>query len=269
MIKLIFCILFIFSAQQVFAQNIATFGNQSISKKEFQKSYKKALENGISLNRAPTKKEHLEDMIRYKIGLLEAKNTNLKSNPKVKDALELELYKGLLEVNLAKDVDKIRVTEKQMKAYYKNNPFMRSSHIFIRLPKNPNAKQVAEAQKRANKIYQNLSKSKKPWTVQVRNATDDTQTKTIGGDLGYHGSSTLHPVYYGTLKKMTVNQISPPIRGLFGFHIIKKTGQLSYERADKNAIQLAVFNEKRFDVYDRYFGKLKSKYKVFTNKDLL
>jgi len=248
---------------------IAKIGNESISDSEFKQSYAKALENGASLNRLPSKEEHLQDMIKFKLGLIEAERSNLKSNPLVKKALQLELYKGLLEVNLASAVNKIKVSEKEMLNYYRKNPYMRSSHIFIRLPKSANSAQIAEAKKRADKIYNSVIKEKSPWSVQVRKFTDDTQTKTTGGDLGYHGSSTLHPPFYNALKSMKMDEISKPVKGLFGFHIIKKTGQLSYERSDKNAIKLAVFNKKRYQIFDKYFEILASKYKISINKDLL
>lgn len=251
------------------AKTIAKVGNQIISDAEFKSSYVKALENGASLNRLPSKEEHLQDMIKFKLGLIEADKTNLRANPLVKKALQLELYKGLLEINLADAVNKIKVSEQEMVSYYKNNPFMRSSHIFIRLPKSATAVQIAEAKKRSDKIYKSVADQKTPWSVQVRKFTDDTQTKASSGDLGYHGSNTLYPAFYNTLKNMEINSISKPVQGLFGFHIIKKTGQLSYERSDKNAIKLAVFNKKRYQILDRYFDKLASKHKVSINKDLL
>ena len=263
------CYLLLFSIQNALAKTLARVGNQTITEKEFNKSYAIALKNGASLNRLPTKAEHLEDMVRFKTGLLEANKTKLSSHPQVKKALQLELYKGLLEVRLAKAVDKIKVKDSEMKSYYKNNPFIRSSHIFVRLPPNPTSKQVAEAKSRANKFYKDVSSQKKPWNVYVRSYTDDTDSKAIGGDLGYHGPETLHPKYYNSLKKLSMNQVSAPIRGPFGFHIIKRTGALSYTRADKNLIKVSVFNKKRYAIFDRYFEKLKAKYKVSSNKDLL
>jgi len=272
MLKTIYRLFYVFLLSLSFAAQakiIAKVGNTSISDTEFNKSYSEALLNGASINRLPTKAEHLQDMIKFKLGLIEAEKTNLKENPLVKKALQLELYKGLLEINLAKSVGKIKVSKSDLKSYYKTNPFIRSSHIFIRLPKSPNAKQIAEAKKRADKIYSNVITQKKPWSVQVRKYTDDTQTKAKSGDLGYHGPTSLYEGYYTALKKLSINSISKPVRGLFGFHIIKKTGQLSYERADKNAVQLAVFNKKRYQVMDKYFQKLKAKHKVSINKDLL
>lgn len=257
------------SASTSFGQTVAQIGSTKISKAEFTKSYKQAVENSQSLTKKPTKEQHLEDMVRFKLGLTEAIKSNIKSNANVKKALELELYKGLLEVNLSKQVNRIKVSDSEMRSYYKKYPQIRSSHIFIKLPENPKSAQVAEGKKRADKIYSDVITGKKTWDMYVRAYTDDKVTKVISGDLGYHGKSSLYPTYYKALRRLKMGKVSPPTRGVYGFHIIKKTGEFSYERSDKNVTKIAIFNEKRFKILDRYFDKLKSKYKVSYNKDLL
>ena len=272
MSKLNLCVsilIFLFISNSSYAEVIAKAGSVSITDKEFNESYEKAVENSLALNRPPTKKEHLEDMIRYRIGLQEAKKINLQNNPLVKQALELELYKGLLEVRLANAVEKINVSESDMKSYYSNNPEIRSSQILISYPVNANKTQIAEARSRALKIYKDVSSGQKKWDVYTRMYSDDTQTKNFGGDMGYHSSKSIHPKYYETLKKLKMGQVSPPVQGVYGFHIIKKTGIHSYERANKNAIKVAVFDEKRFKIFDKYFQQLKQKYSVSVKKDFL
>lgn len=244
------------------AKVIAQAGNIKITDSEFNKSYKKAIQNSMALDRPPTKKEHLEDMIRYRIGLAEAKRRNLNNHPAVKKALELELYKGLLEVSLADAVEKIKITDAEMKSYYRQNPEMRSSHILISYPIGASEKQILEAKKRAIKIYKDVITGDKKWSVYVRMYSDDNATKTVEGDVGYQSARTIQPKYYNALKKLKMGAVSPPIQSLYGFHIIKKTGQRSYKRANKDALKIAVFDEKRFQIFDKYFEKLKRKYKV-------
>ena len=255
--------------QPSFAEVIAKAGSVSITDKEFNDSYEKAVKNSLALNRPPTKTEHLEDMIRYRIGLQEARKTNLQNNPLVKKALELELYKGLLETRLASAVERINVSENDMKRYYSNNPEIRSSQILISLPVNANQKQISQARNRALKIYKDVSSGNKKWDVYTRMYSDDTQTKNFGGDMGYHSSKSIHPKYYSTMQKLKMGQVSPPVQGVYGFHIIKKTGVHSYERANKNAIKVAVFDVKRFAIFDKYFEQLKNKYSVSVKKDFL
>ncbi len=251
------------------AQTVAQIGSVKISKSDFEKSYQQTLQNSRSLTRPPTRQEHLEDMIRFKLGLQEAAKLNVAKNPAVKKSLELTLYKGLLEVKLSKQVDKIKVSEKEMRAFYKKHPHMRSSHIFIRFPENPTPQQIKKITSRANKIYTHILSDKKKWPVHVKNYSDDEPTKIIAGDLGYHSSSSLYPSYYSTLKSLKIGSISKPFRGLFGLHIVKKTDQLSFEDADKNAIKITVFNKKRFLILNKYFNNLKKKYNVSYNNDAL
>lgn len=266
--KIIVYSVFLFSVQ-AFGQSLATVGDHTISKKEFQKSYKEAIKNSQNFSRPPSKKEHLEDMVRFKAGLIEAEKTNLRNHPRVKKALELELYKGLLETQLGSKVDKISVSENEMKNYYNRYPQMRSSHILFRFPINASKEQIAEARSRALKAYKDISSGRKKWSVYVRAYSDDDQTKTLGGDIGYHTSESIYPSYYNTLKSLKMGEISAPVQGLYGFHIIKKTGQYSYERANKNLIKMSVFNQKRYSLLDKYFETLKKKYKVSYNNDLL
>ena len=265
---LIFSLAFAFSTTAL-AKVIAQAGDIKITDSEFEKSYSRAIQNSMALDRPPTKKEHLEDMLRYRIGLAEAKKNNLSSNPQVKKALELELYKGFLEVNLAKDVERIKVSDSEMKSYYLQNPTMRSSHILISYPIGASKKQIQEAKSRAVKIYKDVIKGQKKWSVYVRMYTDDNATKTLEGDIGYQSSRTIQPRYYGALKKLKMGAISPPVQSIYGFHIIKKTGQRSYERANKDALKIAVFDKKRFQIFDKYFDKLKRKYKVSVDPNFL
>lgn len=251
---------------QANAKVLAKVGNKTITESEFKKSYAQAIVNSKFSTRPPTKKEHLEDLIRYHAGLQEAARINLKNNPIVKKALELELYKGLLETQLGKKVEKIKVSEKEMQQYYQNNPNYRSSHILIAYPINGTSTQIEEAKKRALKIYKDVMSGTKKWETYVRMYSDDLQNKTYGGDMGYHGAKSIHPRYYKALKKLQMGQISTPVQGVYGFHIIKKTGTQSYKMANKNAIKIAVFDTKRFKIFDRYFEKLKKRTKVSVAK---
>ncbi len=263
---LILCLSFGFSA---WAQTIAKIGSTKISKPEFEKSYKQTLNNSRALMRPPTRQEHLEDMIRFKLGLKEAKKSKLAAHPTVKKSLELALYKGLLEIKLSKEINKIKVSENEMRASYKKNPHIRSSHIFIRFPQNPTPQQVKNITSRANKVYAQILAKKKKWPIHVENYSDDESTKTDAGDLGYHGPDSLYPAYYAVLKSLKIGDISKPFRGLFGLHIVKKTHQLSFQKADKNAIKITVFNKKRFKILNSYFNSLKKKYGVSYNKGAL
>ena len=68
---------------------------------------------------------------------------------------------------------------------------------------------------------------------------------------------------------MKKNEIAGPVRTLYGYHIVKLTDTRAYQNANKKQLRAAVFDQKRKIIFDRYFKKLKSKYKVSKNTSLV
>ena len=49
-------------------------------------------------------------------------------------------------------------------------------------------------------------------------------SKKKGGDLGWFGPRMMVPAFERSVKTLSLDQISKPVRTQFGTHIIKKTG---------------------------------------------
>lgn len=246
---------------------LATVGSKKITLQEFNSKYND-VRSKAAIN-APTKKQFLEDLIRFEIGAQEAEKRNLEKDPIVQDRLRQELYKALLEKELGQDVQKIQVSEKEMVAWYKNNPEIRFSHILIELKPGATAEQKAEAMKRGNEIMGEVKKSKRPFEELVKIYTDDPLSKTTGGDVGWQSRETIVPTMYEAALSGKVGEVKGLIETQFGFHIVKITGRRSYENANKRQIRFAVFNEKRKQAFDSYFDKLKKSYSIKTNSSLI
>lgn len=247
---------------------VATVGNKKITLGEFNKKYKEVTSQVIT--NMPSKKLFLEDLVRYEMGLQEAKKRNLENDPLVQDRLNQELYKGLLEKELGKKVQENKVSDAEMKAYYVKNPQIRVSDILIEVKPGASDQQRAEAKKRANEILAEVLKSKRPFEELVRLYSDDLTTKNLGGDIGWQSRLTLISSYYNTALGMKLNQITPSlVETPFGYHVFKLTGKRSYEEASKREIRMAVFDEKRKVVFDEYFNKLKKQYPVNVNSKLV
>lgn len=245
-----------------FAQTIATIGSRKISKKEFDDRYRDVVEQTVN---PPSKTEFLEDLIRYEVGLQEAKKIGLQNDPAVKERMNQELYKAMIEKSLSDKVEKINVTEAEMKKYYQSNPEIRTSHILTEIKPDATAKQIEAARKRAQQIYAQVKKSKRPFNDLVRLYSDDPISKRNGGDIGWQTRLTLVPNYYNAAIRMKQNQVLGIIKTQFGYHIIKMTGKRSYKDADKRNIRMAVFDLKRKTLFDRYFEQLKKKYRISIN----
>ncbi len=257
---------------QVFAQKptdvVATIGTQKITLEQFNKKYAEVLSQ-VSVN-PPSRKLFLEDLVRYELGVQQAKKMNLEKDPLVADRINQEMYKGLLEKELGKKVQNIKVSDEEMKTWYAKNPQIRLSVLIVEVKPGATAEQRAEAKKRATEILSEVKKSKRPFEELVRLYSDDTTTKNIGGDVGWQSRITLNPAYYDAAIALKLNAMTDDlVETAFGFHIIKLTGKHSFEEAPKREIRMAVFDEKRKVLFDEYFAALKKAAKIQTNPKLV
>lgn len=249
------------------AQVVFSVGNTKVTLEQFKK---RLAEYKSSTFNPPSAEQLLEDWVRFEVGVQEAEKEKMQTDPAVKERYRQVLYNALLEKNLGKKVEQIPITEADMKAYYKRNPELRLSHIFIEYPVKATAEQHEIARKRAYEIYENVKKelrNKRSFEDLVKLYSDDLSTKDNGGDMGFQSRVTVP--FYDTLVKMRVGDVSAPIESRQGFHIIKVTGRNSYGDADKRQVRAAVFDQKRAKIFNEYFEKLKRQYRIQVNKDAI
>ena len=262
----IFCSVFSYG-QKKGDEVVATIGNTKITVKDFNDKFNQAFKS--SVNPLPTKKQFLEELVRFEVGVQEAEKRNLDRDPIVRDAMRRELYKGLLEKELGMKVQNMPITEAEMAEHYKRNPEVRFSHILFELKPNPTVEQRKEALDRANKILDEVKKSKRPFPELVKLYSDDPLSKQVGGDAGWQSRLTIVPQLYDAAVSGKPGEIRGLIETQFGFHIIKITERRTYENASKRAVRLSVFEEKRKKIFDEYMEKLKKNYSIKSNPDLV
>ena len=245
---------------------VATVGNYRITSKEFKDRYEEVVKNTLN---PPAKEVFLEDLVRYRVGLQEAKKRKLDEDPLYKERADQELYKTLIEREIGKKVDAIRVTEDEMKAFYSKSPEIRSSHILIEFKPDATEAQKNAARERAKEIYKEVLASKRPFQELVALYSDDPLSKNTGGDVGWQSSITLVPAYYDVILKMKVGEVRGVVETPYGFHIIKVTDRRGYNDANKRTLRAAVFEQRRKAVFDDYFAKIKKTYTINVNKTAL
>jgi peptidyl-prolyl cis-trans isomerase C/peptidyl-prolyl cis-trans isomerase D len=248
------------------AQVLATVGNSKITAEEFNRRLEEIKKQAMN---PPTNEQFLEDLIRYKIGVQEATKLKLENDPAVKERFEQVLYNSLLEKQLGNKVEAIKITDAEMKDFYKKNPELRLAHILIDIKPNATAAEREAAKKRAGEILDDVRKSKRPFEELVKLYSDDMPTKEMGGDIGYQSRVTVVPLIYDTAMNMRIGEIKGLIETKFGFHILKLIDKRSYDLADKRQIRAALFDAKRAKIFNEYFERLKKRYKVEVNKDAL
>ena len=242
---------------------LATVGEKQITLKEFNERYDEVIRNTAN---PPTKELFLEDLVRYEMGVQEAYKKGIDKDPVVKERMRQEIYKGLVERELTKKINEIKVTEPDMKKFYEKSPEIRTSHILIEFKPDATDAQKKAAKDRAKEIYSEVQKSKRPFEELVALYSDDVLSKRTGGDVGWQTSVTLVPSYYEAAMKMKLNEVRGLIETQYGFHIVKMTGRRSYDEANKRQIRAAVFDGKRKELFDQYFANLKKSYSIKINK---
>ena len=245
---------------------VAVVGTKNITIKDLNEKYDEVLKSTLN---PPTREVFLEDLVRYEMGVQEAMKKGINEDPIVKERIRQEIYKGLIERELGKRVADIKVSEKEMQAYYTKNPEIRTSHILIEFRPDATDEQKKAARDRAGEIFEEVKKSKRPFEELVALYTDDVLSKRTGGDVGWQSAMTLVPNYYGTALNMKVGEVKGLIETQYGFHIIKVIGRRGYNDANKRQIRAAVFDEKRKEIFDDYFSKLRKQYPVKVNKALI
>lgn len=270
--KRILLVCFLFMTTTAFAQKdsdvVATVGAKKITLGEFNKKYKDVVAQVLS--NPPSRQVFLEDLVRYELGLQEAKKRGLEKDPVVQDQMNQAMYKGLLEKELGQKVQDSKVSDEEMKAWYAKNPQIRVSTILIEVKPGATEAQRAEAKKRATEILAEVKSSKRPFEELVRLYSDDTTTKNLGGDVGWQSRITLNPAYYEAANKLKLNEVTQNlVEVAFGFHIIKLTGKRTFEEAPKREIRMAVFDEKRKVLFDKFFEGVKKNYQINVNSKLV
>jgi parvulin-like peptidyl-prolyl isomerase len=245
---------------------VATINGKKITYDEFKKRYDEVKRQSIN---APPPDLFLEDLVRYEVGVEEAEKRNLRNDPQVQERFRQELYKALVEKAIGQEVQKIQVSEKEMQEFYKKNPELRTSHILIEVKADATPDQRKDAKKRGEDILAEVRRSKRPFEELVKLYTDDTLSRSTGGDIGYQSRVTLVPPYYEAALGMRVGDIKGLVETQYGYHIVKLTGRRAYDQANKRQLRAAVFDEKRKEIFDNYFKNLKSKYRIEVNKNLV
>lgn len=245
---------------------VAVINKRSITLGEFNRRYADIRSHAVN---PPTREEFLEDLIRYEVGIQEGERQNIQKNPLVRERIQQEIYKGLIEKDIAPILKTYVPTEGELKAWYAQYPEIQSSHILIELKPNATPEQRAEAKKRAEEIYKTVIASDRPFVELANLYSDDIQSKMTGGDIGWQTSISLVPDYYNAILNVPVGKFAPLFESRFGFHIVKVTGRKSYEDANSGQLRAAVIDDKRRKLFNEYFAKLKKSYSITTKPALI
>ncbi|MBG59633.1 MAG: hypothetical protein CME67_02565 [Halobacteriovoraceae bacterium] len=214
-----------------------------------------------------TLESSLNDLINRIIGIDKARSNNLHKDPIVVNKMNDILYHAQISKDLEGELQKIKVSDKEVKQHYKNHPEYRTAHILFRLPANPTEEDVKNAFEKAVKVHSEVVK--KPDTfVDYAVRFSQSSTGIDGGDLGYLPHTRLSPEFYESIKGKKKDTIIAPFRTQYGFHIVKILGEKTAEQINTDMYKKIIYDIKRDKIVENYFDNLrkKAKIKVYKNK---
>jgi len=249
------------------ATEIAKVNGKVITLEEFNKKYQALLP--LYQNKTPTKQTVLEDLIKRELGVQEAKKLKLEQDPEVIEEMNTVLYQALLRKQLAKDFDKIAITDTDAHAWYNMNPELRTSHIFVPLAIGASKEEEAAAMKKIHEIQDKELKGGKSF-AEVAQKFSEGVAAPMGGDIDYQSKAQLDPAYYEAARALkTPGKVSGIVRSQFGYHIIKLTAIRPWSEVAPAAIRQEVFNERKQGLFDNYMKNLRAKASVTVKNDLV
>lgn len=245
---------------------VADINGTKITKNDLEAEYKQRLlypsHKKITLDTV------LQSMINKKLGVQKARSEKLQNENFIKNRYNDILHNALISRDLEPKYSKIKVSDAEVKNYYKNNKEYRTSHILYRVRAVPPKKEIETALKIMAQIAKEIKKQPSKFE-ELAKKHSQISTNQSGGDIGFLPPTSMSPEYYATIQGKNVGYISEIIRTQFGFHIVKITGIKKFEDIDKKLYKKIVFDMKRDKILEDYYARLKKSAKVKVYKDRL
>lgn len=127
---------------------------------------------------------------------------------------------------------KVQVTDAEVDNLLKDPTFtagqVHLAHIEITIPSGASAKDIAAAKARADEAEKAIQGGMDFSAAAIRYS--QAQDALDGGDLGWRGMNEIPQAFAELVSKMQPGQVTPPLRGPSGFHILKLVGRRTAKR---------------------------------------
>lgn len=229
----IFTLMMAALASSAFAQDsnvVARIGNRIITVAEFNKilSYYDAEQRAMIEKNPQAKPTILWQTVQGMVIAGLAREKGFDKRPEIKGQLEMITNNFLAFQYLQKEViSKIKVTEKEAKAYYDKNPDLfkspeqiKARHILIQVPKESSDEEKKKLKEKAEEVLKKV-KAGEDFTKLAAEFSDDSGTKSKGGDLGSFSKGSMVPAFEQAAFALKAGEVSDLVETEFGFHVIK------------------------------------------------
>ncbi len=213
------------------------------------------LQRGQNLNTPEGKKIVLEQLINHKLFVAEAQKNLYEYDPQFKAQFEKMKEDLLANFAIAKTVEKISVTEEEIKDFYEKNKVelmsgetVNASHILV------------DTEDEAKSILDDINSSKISFEDAARKYSK-CPSKEQGGCLGDFGKGQMVPEFDSACFSMNEGEIKGPVKTQFGYHLIKLNSKSESKQIDfseiKDQIREKIYADKQQAAYKSKINQLK------------
>jgi peptidyl-prolyl cis-trans isomerase SurA len=200
-----------------YSQTLFTYGNDSVSVSDFLQAYNK---NNTSAKTPQAIQQYLDLYIASRLKIKEALVRRYDTLPQV--IAEIDNLRSQILPAYEKDNEALdKLTNEALTRSQKD---IRIAHIFIGFADIIGRTDSVKAKQKATEAY-NLLRSGKTFKGVAAQYSDDTTSRSAGGDLGYITAFTLPYELENLAYNTAPNQISKLYQSKAGYHIFKNLGE--------------------------------------------
>ncbi len=202
----------------------------------------------------------LDQLVANRLFLLDAQRNLLEREPAFKERLKVVKEDMLTQYAIQKAVEKVRVTEDEIKKFYDENPKQFESGVTF------NADHIlVDAEEKALDIKAKIDAGEISFEDAAKQYSSCPSGKS-GGSLGDFAHGQMVPEFENACAEMEIGAISSPVHSQFGWHLIrlnKKEDGGTIAFADvKEEIRNALMGQKQQAAYQSRINQLKILYPV-------
>jgi peptidyl-prolyl cis-trans isomerase C len=262
------------AAQPAQGDIVARWGKQIITNNDIDlriSSYPPELQ--AKLKDPAQRQQYLESLIQIQIAGAEAKALKLDKKKNIAIRIADTTNSILLQEYMSEKLAALKTpTDQEAEAFfdahkseYLTPASIRAQHILIEVKPDTKPEDVSAAEAKANKIYEELIAGG-DFARLAEKYSDDTESKSRGGDLGSFNPEQMAPEFTKPVSGMKKDELSKPFRTPFGFHIVKVNDltppkQMSFKDVREDVV-MKLDNSNREKLVYGELERLKKKYKV-------
>lgn len=202
---------------------VATYGDYEIPIEEFEQAYEKSV-GGLETAKSDSLtnyKNFLDLYVNFKMKLRDAELRGFKNNQDLQK--EYKEYRDNLGETYLLEKEVINPGLRKLYELRKNE--VRASHILISIQKQTEEEAYEKAKSIINEINNGAG-----FDSLANVYSDDTYTKSSGGDVFYLVAGTILPDLEDAIYSLNVGEVyREPVKTRFGYHIIKLTEKIKFK----------------------------------------